>query len=137
MVLLDLKNVERWSHGSPKALFRVSQLVRAAIAVRAAAGATDAQLQDADTFRLVVSEALANGLSATEIGALVGAAKSTVSRWSTGEALPRYASARAILARKILERVQELRQPDLQHVADETDSLRLEGTKVVGELVPA
>lgn len=137
MVLLDLGNVERWCHGSPKALFRVSRFIRAAIAVRAAASATDEQLQDADTFRLVVAEALANGLTATEIGALVGAAKSTVLRWSTGDALPRYASARTILARKILERLQEQREPDLHQKTGGTEQLEIEGSKLVGRLVAA
>jgi hypothetical protein len=137
MVLLDLGNVERWCHGSPKALFRVSRFIRAAIVVRAAAAATDEQLEDADTFRLVVAEALVNGLSATEIGALVGASKSTVLRWSTGEALPRYASARTILARKILKRLQERREPDLHGKAGDTEHLQIDGTKLVGRLVAA
>jgi hypothetical protein len=137
MLLLDLKNVERWSLGSPKALFRVSHLIQAAIAVRVATAATDEQLEDADTFRLVVAEALESGLSATELGALVGAAKTTVLRWSTGEAVPRYASARAILARKVLKRLQEHRERHLEETASPTADLRIEGTKVVGDPQPS
>jgi hypothetical protein len=134
MVLLDLKPLDRWSEASPiQAYIHASQVLQAGLLDRAVTAATDEQLAEPETFRLVIFEALRTGLSATELGILVGAAKTTVARWAIGEAVPRYAVARSLFARKVLTRLQEHCEEDLQRYADQ-DAIRIEGHKVVGDL---
>lgn len=87
--------------------FEIARVVQAKLVQLAADSATPKQLQDTETFRVLVGYAVVNGLTAAEIANLVGVSKSTVLRWANGSATPHYESAREIFGTKILDRLHE------------------------------